>query len=53
MQGFRLDDIHAFGVIGTRKENDMAKNLLLECSEQLACEIAKLAQTDLFFGKYQ
>ena len=34
--------MHAFGVIGTRKEDDMSKNLLLEYSEQLACEIAIL-----------
>ena len=36
------DSIHAFGVIWMRKENDMAKNLLLEYSEKLACEIAAL-----------
>ena len=41
----RLDFIHAFGVIWMRKENDMGKNLLLEYSEQLACEIAKLCNT--------
>ena len=34
--------MHAFGVMGMHKENDMAKNLLLEYSEQLACEMAKL-----------
>ena len=38
------DFIHAYGVIGmrrTRKENEMAKNLLLEYSEELAtkCEL--------------
>ena len=38
------DFIHGFAVIGTRrtrKENDMAKNLLLEYSEELAtkCEL--------------
>ena len=36
------DSMHAFGVIGMRKEKDMAKNLLLAYSEQLACEIAIL-----------
>ena len=36
------DSIHAFGVILARKVSDMTKNLLLEYSEQLACEIAKL-----------
>ena len=36
------DSIHGYAVILTRKENDIAKNLLLEYSEQLACEIAKL-----------
>ena len=34
------DSIHNFGVIWMQNENDMAKNLLLEYSEQLACEIA-------------
>ena len=36
------DSIHAFGVIEMRKENDMAKNLLFEYSEKLACEITAL-----------
>ena len=36
------DFIHGCAVIWMRKENDMAKNLLLEYSKQLACEIAKL-----------
>ena len=36
------DSIHAFGVIWMRKETAVAKNLLLEYSEQLACDIAKL-----------
>ena len=36
------DSMHGYAVMWMRKENDMAKNLLLEYSEQLACEIAKL-----------
>ena len=36
------DPIHVYGVIWMRKENDRAKNLLLEYSEQLACEVVKL-----------
>ena len=40
--------MHAFGVIWIRRireENYMAKNLLLDYSEQLACEIARLCNT--------
>ena len=36
------DSIHGYAVIWMRKGNDMAKNLLLEHSEKLACEIAVL-----------
>ena len=36
------DSIHAFGVIRIRKGKTMSKNLLLEYSEKLACEIAVL-----------
>ncbi len=38
----RADSMHAFGVIEMRKGKDMSKNLLLEYSENLACEIAAL-----------
>ena len=36
------DSIHAVGVIWMRKEKTVAKNLLLEYSEKLAYDIAKL-----------
>ena len=36
--------MHAFGVIGRRKENAMPKNLLLEYSENLAIEIITLCK---------
>ena len=38
------DSIHAFSVIWTRKEKDMAKNLLLEYSGSLANKIAQLCK---------
>jgi four helix bundle protein len=37
-------------MIGMRKENEMAKNLLLEYSEQLACEIAILCNENKVYS---